>query len=154
ALLPTSVIPLAEVENDHRMFFPFVGLALAVSWCSALFVEKQAQRMSLGSGGRALITRCALCLLVGSGYGAHLRNEVWHSEESLWQDVTLKSPHNGRGLMNYGLTQMSKGNSTAAYDYFQRAALYTPNYSLLEVNLGLAAGELSRDAEAEQHFRR
>ena len=24
-LLPTSIFPLAEVENDHRMFFPFVG---------------------------------------------------------------------------------------------------------------------------------
>src|SRR5206468_1341165 len=31
ALLPTSVTPLAEVANDHRMFFPFVGLSLAVT---------------------------------------------------------------------------------------------------------------------------
>src|SRR6185369_6289296 len=32
ALAPTSLMPLAEVTNDHRMFFPFVGLALAVFW--------------------------------------------------------------------------------------------------------------------------
>ena len=33
ALLPTSsVVPLAEPMNDHRMFFPFVGLILAVVW--------------------------------------------------------------------------------------------------------------------------
>src|ERR1051326_5706235 len=87
-------------------------------------------------------------------YGAHVRNEVWRSEESLWKDVTVKSPHNGRGLMNFGLTQMAKGNSLAAYDYFQRATIYTPNYSVLEINLGVAAGQLNRDAEAEQHFRR
>src|SRR5262249_41639 len=30
-LLPTSLTPLAEVANDHRMFFPFVGLSLAVA---------------------------------------------------------------------------------------------------------------------------
>src|ERR1017187_3525228 len=39
ALLPTSLMPLADVTNDHRMFFPFVGLALSVFWslrlCSA-----------------------------------------------------------------------------------------------------------------------
>ena len=32
ALAPTSLMPLAEVTNDHRMFFPFVGLTLAVFW--------------------------------------------------------------------------------------------------------------------------
>ncbi len=33
ALLPTSgVVPLSEPMNDHRMFFPFVGLILAVVW--------------------------------------------------------------------------------------------------------------------------
>ncbi len=30
ALIPTSVYRLSELENDHRMFLPFVGLALAV----------------------------------------------------------------------------------------------------------------------------
>ena len=31
ALAPTSsFIPLAEVMNDHRMYFPYVGLVLAV----------------------------------------------------------------------------------------------------------------------------
>jgi tetratricopeptide (TPR) repeat protein len=154
AVLPTSVVPLAEVDNDHRMFFPFVGLTLAVSWAIAMFVEKKTQRMALRAGGRALITGCALCLLGVYAYGAHVRNQVWHSDESLWQDVTVKSPHNGRGLMNYGQTQMAKGNLQAAYDYFQRAAIYSPNYSILEINLGVAAGELNRDAEAEQHFRR
>ena len=56
--------------------------------------------------------------------------------------------------MNYGLTQLSKGNIPAAYDSFQRALLLTPNYSTLEINLGIAAGALRRDAEAEGHFSR
>jgi protein O-mannosyl-transferase len=69
-------------------------------------------------------------------------------------DVTLKSPHNGRGLMNYGLTQMSTGEIPRALDYFQRAAFYNPNYYILEVNLGVANGALHNDAEAERHFAR
>src|SRR5258708_21704302 len=37
-LLPTSLLPLADVANDHRMFFPFVGLTLAVVWGLRLVV--------------------------------------------------------------------------------------------------------------------
>src|SRR5665213_2044281 len=36
--LPTSLYPLSEVENDHRMFFSFVGLMLAAVWAAWLLV--------------------------------------------------------------------------------------------------------------------
>ncbi len=153
ALLPTSLIPLAEPENDHRMFFPFVGLAIAAGWTIQVVLEKR-NLWPLSREGRVAVMACSLCLLAAYAYGTHERNEVWRSEESLWRDVTEKSPHNGRGLMNYGLTQMAKGNIKVAYDYFQRAMAFTPNYSTLEINLGVAAGALHRDVEAEEHFRR
>jgi tetratricopeptide (TPR) repeat protein len=153
ALAPTSLFPLAEVENDHRMFFPFVGLVLAVCSGGAVLLEKK----SAGAPNalrRGLVVGGACCLLVACAYGVHERNRVWRSEESLWRDVTEKSPRNGRGLMNYGLTQLSKGNTIAANQYFEQAALLMPNYSTLEINRGVALGALHRDAEAEQHFRR
>jgi tetratricopeptide (TPR) repeat protein len=151
ALLPTSIFPLAEPENDHRMFLPFVGLVLAVSWAIALFLKDiwiSNRRVA------AALLACAIAVLALCGYGTHLRNNVWRSEESLWKDVVEKSPGNGRGLMNYGLTQLSKGNIGGAYDYFRRASFLTPNYSTLEINLGVAAGALHFDAESEAHFRR
>ena len=40
ALLPTSLMPLAEVTNDHRMYFPFVGLTLAVFWTLNLVIKR------------------------------------------------------------------------------------------------------------------
>jgi tetratricopeptide (TPR) repeat protein len=91
-------------------------------------------------------------VLAACAWGTHLRNEVWRSEETLWLDVTVKSPNNGRGLMNYGLTLMSKGQTPAALNYFERALKYTPNYFILEINLGIANGDLHRDADAEAHF--
>ena len=36
----------------------------------------------------------------------------------------------------------------------QRAAVFTPNYPVLEINLGIACGGLGRSAEAESHFLR
>jgi hypothetical protein len=136
ASLPTSVYRLSEVENDHRMYLPFVGLVLAVVWGGFLAVSKMA-----GGKYRTLVSLAAsmaVVLVLGLyGYGAHLRNRVWRSDESLWLDDVIKCPHNGRGLMNYGLTQMAKGAYPVALDYYQRALVYTPNYKTLEINLGI-----------------
>jgi tetratricopeptide (TPR) repeat protein len=153
ASLPTSVYRLSEVENDHRMYLPFVGLVLAVVWAGYLAVEKAAagkHRTFIWRGAWAAV----ILLLALYGYGAHLRNRVWRTDESLWLDDVLKCPHNGRGLMNYGLTQMSKGAYPAALDSFQRALVYTPNYKTLEINLGVVHGAMNHAAEAEQHFLR
>ena len=72
------------------------------------------------------LTGAAMALLSAHAVGVRQRNNVWHTEESLWLDVTLKSPANGRGLMNYGLVQMGKGNLAVAEDYFNRALERTP----------------------------
>ena len=150
ALAPTSLMPLAEVENDHRMFFPFAGLALAASCALELYLERTAMWQRIR---RAAVPLAALFLLPYA-YGTYQRNAVWHTDESLWYDVTLKSPRNGRGLMNYGITQMRRANYAVALDYFTRALAITPQYPILEINLGIVNGAIGRDAEAEQHFNR
>ena len=145
ALLPTSsVIPLAEVLNDHRTYFPYVGLTLAVVWAIASIVPQRA-RVPAGVAAGAV--------LLAMAYGTHQRNEVWRTEESLWRDVTEKSPRNGRGLMTYGVIQMGKANYAAADEYFQRALQFTPQYSYLHVNIGILDGVLGRPDAAEEHFR-
>src|SRR5262249_50565376 len=39
-LVPPALFPLAEVENDHRMYLPFVGLAFAATFAAARAVER------------------------------------------------------------------------------------------------------------------
>lgn len=155
--LPTSFYPLSEVENDHRMFFSFVGLILAIIWSGALLVQRWVtaeQRVGL----QPLAVVLAVMVLGGYAYGTHRRNEAWKDEESLWLDDVQKSPHNGRGLMNYALTQLDKGNYPVALAYFENALNYTPNYPTLEINLGVVnaamadQGDAVRSVEAERHF--
>jgi protein O-mannosyl-transferase len=147
ASLPTSLIALAEVENDHRMYLPFVGLTLSVSWAAALLMKRHHIPAKI-------LVPVGVLILVGFAAGTRERNRVWSTEESLWRDVTLKSPNNGRGLMNYGLTQMEKGRYNVALDYFQRALVLNPNYYVLDINLGIATGAVGNAGEAERHFRR
>ena len=147
SLIPTAVYRLSEVENDHRMFLPFVGLALAAG-CGGMLLMAHRPR------AQRLVWAAAALVLIACAWGTHERNKVWRDEASLWRDVTEKSPHNGRGLMNYGLTLMADGKYPESLSYFERALQFTPNYAILEINLGVNYGELHRDAEAEQHFRR
>jgi tetratricopeptide (TPR) repeat protein len=152
--VPTSFYVLSEVENDHRMYFPFVGLVFAVVWSLWLAFEFLLQRVSQPQTTRQVVLGGVLVLLAMYAYGTYQRNLVWRADESLWRDDIAKSPHNGRGLMNYGLTQMAKGSYPAALDSFQRALLYTPNYSTLEINLGVLYGVMFQTQEAAQHFQR
>jgi tetratricopeptide (TPR) repeat protein len=148
-LIPTSLFALSEVENDHRMYFPFVGLALAVCWpiALALYPRRSWTRPAVLAGAAACVALLSVMV-----WATMQRNEVWRTDESLWLDVTIKSPRNGRGLMNYGLTQMAKGDYRAALDYFERAAVFNPAYAFLEINRGIANGGLNQDAAAERHF--
>lgn len=149
-LLPTSVYPLAEVENDHRMYLPFAGLAIAVVWSAALLFR----RLPSNPAARLAAWIVPAVVLGLFAWGAHQRNEVWRTDETLWRDVITKSPNNARGLLGYGNAQLAKGDVQTAYDYYVRAASINPNDSNVEVNLGVASGALCRDPEAETHFDR
>ncbi|HWN95686.1 MAG TPA: tetratricopeptide repeat protein [Methylomirabilota bacterium] len=149
-LFSTSSMPLAEVMNDHRTFFPYIGLVIAIAGGASLLINR-----GVAYGAPAKIaTLCALALfLCANGYATFQRNKVWKTEETLWRDVVIKSPRNGRGLMNYGNTLMAKGDFVGALDYFHRAKLLTPQYSVLLINLAVAEDATKQSALAEQHFK-
>lgn len=143
ALVPTSSIyPLAEVVNEHRVFLPYMGLALAIVFILDALLPRRAF---------AVVVIAAIVTL---GAGTWTRNKVWLTEESLWKDTIEKSPRNGRALFSYGLTQMTKGNYAVAKSYYDRAEAMEPAYPPLEINMGINEGALGNDADAEQHFRR
>jgi tetratricopeptide (TPR) repeat protein len=152
SLLPTSLAPFAEVTNDHRMFFAFVGLCLSVVTWIGLMLIKYQDVLRANPQYKNTLATCAVLVLGLNAWGIHERNKVWHDNESLWLDVTQKSPLNGRGLMNYGLTQMEKGNYPVAGTYFDRATQYLPYYSTLYINIGILKGATGHPVEAETNF--
>jgi hypothetical protein len=148
ALLPTSsLVPLAEPMNDHRMFFPFVGLILAVVWAAGLAVARWTPN------ARMSVAAAATLVILAMAYGTWQRNIVWRTEDSLWLDAATKSPDNGRALMNYGVIQMDKGNLAVAADYFARARRFTPDYAYLHVNIAILQALLGHPTEADREFR-
>jgi len=155
ALIPTSsFVPLSEVLNDHRVYFPYIGLALAFAYIFIYFFILKDEKKFISSVARKIITGILIIgILGGFAYGTHQRNKVWNNEESLWYDVAQKSPNNGRGLMNYALSQMQKGNYPTAKTYFEKALKLRPDYSLIHINLGVLHSALNDTALAEQYFK-
>jgi len=100
------------------------------------------------------VATIVIAVLLAETAGVHARNEVWRSDEALWRDVTRKSPGNGRGWMNYGLTLMQRGDYNGSIAAFERALPLTPSYHLLYINLGIALGKAGRGPEAEDQFLR
>ena len=155
ALAPTSsLVPLYQLANDHRTFFPYVVLSLAAGWGAALLIVRYEKVLFARAAGRLGLILVAALVLGAHARGVHRRNEVWSSGESLWYDVTVKSPGNGRGLMNYGLSQMSRGNYDVALQYYNRTLEILPNYSFLHTNMAILKDAMGKPEEAEDYFKK
>jgi len=150
SLLPTSLFPLAEVMNDHRAFLPFIGLVIAMAGVASLLINREVQ---YGIAAKIAAVCAAILFFSANGYATWERNKVWKSEESLWHDAATRNPGNARGLMNYGVALMAKGDLTGALDYFHRARALAPQYPVLLINLAIAEATTKQLPQAEQHFR-
>ncbi len=154
ALVPTSsVVPFSEVLNDHRVFFPYIGLCMATVWALFLLYKKYESQVTSN-----LLLKSGIYLFIVLFLGAHIygvreRCKVWSDEALLWKDVTVKSPHNGRGLMNYGLVLMGKGDYSGALEYYNKAKQEWPYYSYIYVNLGVLDNVMGKPVESEQSFK-
>lgn len=137
SLVPTAVYTLTEVENDHRMFLPFVGLAFAAVYAAA-------QVLRVGPDGPSTrVKLLALMILAVLGFGTYRRNEAWRTEESLWRDDIAKSPNNARGHYGvaYSLQKQPAQVSEAIAEY--RAALrIKPDFAEARANLGSLLSDL------------
>jgi len=152
-LAPTSsVIPLAEVLNDHRCFIPYMGLTIAVVFGVHYLLKRYFHTAIRRASTRKAMWIVFLLVLTANAYGVHERNKVWRDDVSLWKDVTEKSPGNGRGFMNYGLALMARGDYALAEANFLQAMKLAPDYSLVYVNLGILNQSIGEDAAAEQYF--
>lgn len=155
ALIPTSsIFSLSEVLNDHRTFFPYIGLVIAGVTAGVMLFEKFKAQEKTSIAKPALITFSVLLMLTHA-YGTYQRNKVWNSGRSLWKDVTEKSPGNGRGWMNYGLALMDDKENPdmpGAIEALTKALSLYPNYSYANINMALAQSRVGNDKGAEAYY--
>jgi Flp pilus assembly protein TadD len=147
----SSLIPIADVMFEHRVYLPSAGAFLAITSVvyialTKAFHEKQtAARIFTVFFSTVTIVLCMATLE---------RNAVWRSELSLWTDVVKKSPANARAYNNIGYFFLEQGRTGEALGYFRRAIRLSPGYADAQDNAGVALYEEGLFDDAMEQFMR
>jgi Flp pilus assembly protein TadD len=149
-LVESSVIPIRDVMFEHRLYLPSVGLSLVVSagvWQVAAWWRGYDIRRSA-----AVFMLLFVIIGVSLGTATFLRNRVWQSEVTLWQDVVGKSPGKARAFGSLGHAQQRAGNADEAIRSYRQAVQLAPADHIARNNLGTIYLVKNRPLEALEQF--
>ncbi len=162
----SSVLPLNQVMNEHRLYLPAIGLALAAS---TLFRRRTALSVSvtpaptspafalslaplaLPAMPMAVVTLALLLALT------HRRNEDWRDPVRIWASAVEVSPDSDGSWNALGVQLRSKGDMEGALSVFHRAHDLAPhewappfNLGTLHLDRGRATGNYEELKQAER----
>ena len=127
-LAPTSsVLPVIDIANEHRMYLPLACLATLVVALLADCVgrlETLVPRLAQFIRGAA-VAAVAVAVL-GLGTATHLRNRLYHDRWLLWNDVLEKSPAGPRGNSIVAVMLARRGRVDEAIVLARRAVARDP----------------------------
>ncbi len=173
-LAPTSsVIPLADLIAERRMYLPMIAFAPAL----AMGFQRAFRRLRLEP--------LAAVLLLSMAAATAGRALVWQTEESLWRDVVAKSPEKVRpklqlaravtsnteredllvdanrldsfnvdAAIEYAVFLLDAGRLDAALSEFRRAESIDPAEPNAIANQGATLQLMGRGTEAIHAYRR
>ncbi len=147
-LLPSSLMPNGVFE--HRVYGALAGILIGVAGllCEELLRQPAAYRRVIAS---VALGMCA-CIIVSFGFLTYMRNNVWRSEYTLWQDTVHKSPASWRANANYGQVLMTLGDYDDARPYLEKAFALNSNVYLVASNLGVLYFNLDEYARSAELF--
>jgi protein O-mannosyl-transferase len=146
----SSFFPIRDLAFEHRMYLPLIAvIALIVLWLYA------AMDTLLGAGRRRRqAARAVACLALGSAMVLSdwtvRRNQDYHGEVHMWQDVIRKRPDNPRAHYNLGRIYSDQGKLKEAAASYERATMWVGDYADAHNNLGAtlaSIGELEKGIE-------
>ncbi len=143
----SSLVPLADVIYEHRVYLPSFGVFLALATVFVWLVE----RLHNPAFVRAA-AGCAVIVILLLGGATWARNQVWQSAVTLWSDVADKSPHKVRPFNNLGSALNDAGRSDEAIPILERAINIDPRHTDAYYNLGRAYMFTGRVPKAEQMY--
>jgi tetratricopeptide (TPR) repeat protein len=149
------LVILIQVVNEHRVYLSLAGLCALAAYLAVRLWESLPLRLwdsELGrQTGRRILAVAIPAVLVALAAGTHIRNGIWSSELSLWEDA---AQHKGtyRAHMNYALALDGAGRRDEALAEFQEAVRLGP-YAWPHMNLGIAYMKRGRDELGLEHLR-
>ena len=117
----SSIIPVADVIFEHRMYLPSIGAFIAVTQTMFSVIAKGNSRFF------SYASACLLSFVVIFSIATHKRNMLWQDEMTMWEDVVNKSPQKARALNNLAVAIIDHQQPEAALGYLKRSLAVDPN---------------------------
>ena len=140
SLLPSSLVPLNVLVNEHRLYLPMAAVAIALG--SVLAGCRREVRLAF-----------ATCMIVLLALTVQ-RNSVWQNEEVLWADAVAKGPLMTRPHINLGKAYLDEDRYQEAIDESRRALTISPTLSRAHYNIGTAYLHLRKRESAIASYER
>lgn len=112
-VIESSVFPL-ELIFEHRNYLPSLFLFLPISvFLVDAYNGERLQAVPLLRYTVAGVVLLTLCVLSVATY---TRNNVWRTEQSLWEDGVAKAPGQSRPYINLAVTYQKLGRNDEAFE--------------------------------------
>jgi len=145
SLAPTSsVIPLNQVMNEHRLYLPGVGAAIALG-----FAVPRIRFVPAPAWAAAALLLCAV---------TWRRNHDWNDSVRIWEAAVEVSPESDGAWNSLGAERRDAGDFLGARRAFERSIALRPTW-IAHFNLGTLCLQQARNRpgrdvldEAERHL--
>lgn len=157
-LAPSSIVPLPDFAFEHRMYLPSAAVVLLF----VITLYHAVLRIPSGAGNNCRISDgihskifVIICLVISGGLGilTFQRNEVYRTEERLWEDTIKKSPQNARAHLDLGHVLERSGRLQEAMNHYYRAITLKPDYVKAHINYGNGWLRLGKPEFAADQYR-
>lgn len=138
-----AIVPLADVVNEHRLYLPSIGMALAAGALAAALAERFSPRPVIAMAA-------AIVLLLATA--TWQRNLTWGDELLLWSDAAAKTPGKARPRYNLGVVLSRRGLLDAAENEFRAALAIDPRHARARYNLGVIRASRGEYAAARSDY--
>jgi tetratricopeptide (TPR) repeat protein len=116
-VVESTILPL-EMVFEHRNYLPslFLFAPIAAGAVKLMTVYRRNRRSMF-----YIVVGFGICLIIGWGTGTYIRNQVWATEGTLWQDALAKAPQSQRSLHNLAWAHFERiGDLNTAYALYHR----------------------------------
>ena len=134
-LMPTFVVPLNVLVNEHRLYLALVGAVLAV-----LGIRRFETLRSLRWGGPTLAILLAVLVVQ--------QNRVWRDEGTLWSNALRRAPSAVEPYVYLGNHARGQGEHRRSIPLFESALELEPQNLAARSNLANAHRELGQWEQA------
>ncbi len=148
----SSIIPIADVIFEHRVYLPSVGILIAITALAVAALD----RFDMKPMTMVSVFGCVVGILMITAF---MRNQVYGSAVSIWSDTSAKSPGLSRPLFNLGNAYAESGDFERAIGAYrqslslpQKANSVSRERAQVCNNLGCAYGSLGKYDEAIEVF--